>query len=95
MGLIKDFLLSLKNKKSEIPLDEENKQLKAKIIELEDTLKQKEIEYAKEIDLIDREFLTWYNQQNTKITKETANTQGQQPEERQEELNLEELINVQ
>lgn len=95
MGLIKDFLLSLKNKKSEIPLDEENKQLKEKIIELENIIKEKEIEYAKEIDLIDREFLTWYNQQNTKITKETANTPGQQPEERQEELNLEELINEQ
>lgn len=95
MGLIKDFLLSLKNKKSEISLDEENKQLKAKIIELEDTLKQKEIEYAKEIDLIDREFLTWYNQQNTKITKETTNIQEQQREQKQEELNLEELINEQ
>ncbi|OWY73583.1 hypothetical protein B5M19_03845 [Mesomycoplasma hyopneumoniae] len=95
MGLIKDFLLSLKNKKSEIPLDEENKQLKEKIIELENIIKEKDIEHAEEINLIDREFLTWYNQQNTKITKETANTPGQQSEERQEELNLEELINEQ
>lgn len=94
MGLIKDFLVSLKNKKSEIPLDEENKQLKAKVLELEEKIKQMEIAHNEEINLIDREFLTWYNQQNIKIDNEDAtNKQEQDKRDQQEQLDLEELIN--
>lgn len=94
MGLIKDFLVSLKNKNTKLSPDEEVKQLKAKVAKLEDTIKQMEIAHNEEINLIDREFLTWYNQQNIKIDNEDAtNKQEQDKGEQQEELDLEELIN--